>query len=289
MRPSKISDVIAAMALFRPATMDSGATDAYLSRRNGTSQIPERHPLIAKHTADTYGVLIYQEQALDILKDLGLSVEEIEKARKAIKASNANVGNAAKALDDLMEHITTLAREQGFEQGDLDFLTNALHAYAGYSFNRAHATAYGILAYQTAFLAEHHPLAFWTGTLVANEDAPVGPRGIKPEDKYLRAAKEDGIRVRPPHVNRSDVTYCTDGDFVYKGLKSIKGVGNVAAQELVTHQPYQSLDDLARRVSPRRVTGAKDLGKGHTPDACPGTVKALYEATALYGLTRETE
>lgn len=288
LRPSKISDVIAIMALFRPAAIKSKSTESLLERRAGNERIPERHKIIADHTADTYGVLVYQEQALNILKDIGLSVEETEKARKAIKASNANVGNAAKTLEGLMGHIEELARAKGMSGSDIDWLKNALHAYAGYSFNRAHATAYGILAYQTAYLRVHYPVAFWTGTLIASLGAPKNYRGEYPEENYLRAARADGIRIFAPHVNHSDVSYSTDGKSIYRGLQSIKGVGEIAAKELVDNAPYASLDDLARKVAPGRVSGVKDLGKGHSPAACSGVIKALDEAGALDKLGWET-
>lgn len=288
MRPSKISDLIAAMALFRPAARDSGATDAYLRRRSGAEPITKRHPLIAAHTDGTYGVLVYQEQAINILKDLGMTVEEIEVARNAIKASNANVSGAAKALDGLMARIDSLATAKGLSKADVAWLSEALHAYAGYSFNLAHATAYGVMAYATAWYRTYYPVAFWTGVLRANHDAPAKYKDApKPETIYLNAARRAGVDVLPAHVNHSGLTYSSDGKHIYKGLSSIPGVGPVAAKELVEKAPFTSLDDLARRCASRKVTGTNDLGKGVEPINCPGHVKLLYAAGALEDLVRE--
>lgn len=287
MRLSKFDDLIAAMALFRPAATASGATDSYLRRKNGDEEIPERHDILARHTDDTYGVLIYQEQALNILKDLGLSIVEIEQARDAIKASNENVGNARVQLVNLFDHIRLLAYKEGFGHNDAEWLIDVMNAFAGYSFNRAHATAYAFLAYQTAYMATHHPVPFWVGTLIANRDNPGIKGKPKPMDLYMKAARADGIRIMGAHINRSSESFTTDGSVIYRGFETIKGVGPKAAADLALNQPYTSLDDLARRVSTKLVSGAKDLGKGHTPGACPGVIGALHEAGALRSLARE--
>jgi DNA polymerase-3 subunit alpha len=282
LKPKKIADVIAAMALFRPATMESGATDDFINRRQGSLALPERHSIIANETKETYGVLLYQEQVIGVMRSVGLDNEEIEKARKAIKASNASVGTAAKDLANLMGRIRKLGAEKGMNARDLDWLEEALHAYAGYGFNKAHATAYGVLAYVTGYFAVHYPLAFWTGMLRAYS-------GAKQEPQYVTAARQAGIKLFPPHVNISTKSYTEDKttNSIRKGLTTIKGLGDKAADEIVRHAPYASLDDLARRVSKQRVTGAKDLGKGHLPEACGGIIAALHEAGALKGLERE--
>jgi DNA polymerase III alpha subunit len=128
LKPRKIADVIAAMALFRPATMESGATDDFINRRQGSLALPERHQIISDETKETYGVLLYQEQVIGVMRSVGLDNEEIEKARKAIKASNASVGTAAKDLANLMGRIRKLGAEKGMNARDLDWLEEALHA-----------------------------------------------------------------------------------------------------------------------------------------------------------------
>ena len=285
MKPTKINDVIAAMALFRPATMTSGATDQFLARRSFAAEIPQRHDIIMRHTKDTFGVLLYQEQALNIMKDLGLSVEEVEKARKAIKASNANVGGAAATLVKLMDHIRSLAHEAGMSVEDSKWLEHALSAYAGYSFNRAHATAYGILAYQTAWFLVHHKVEFWTGLLNSSIGQGKNAKtGVKPEQLYLSAAGDDGVVVVGPHVNSSQVKYSTDGEYIRTGLSSVLMVGEEAAAEIVAHAPFDTLDDMAERLAPGSVSGVKDLLKGHSPAACGGVIAALDKVGALSGI-----
>ncbi|CAB4194587.1 PHP domain containing protein [uncultured Caudovirales phage] len=284
LKPTKIADVIAAMALFRPATMESGATDDFINRRQGITKAPERHKIIADETKETYGVLLYQEQVISVLRSVGLDAQEIEKARKAIKASNADVGNARGELTKLFMRIEKLAKEKGMSATDIDWLKEALNAYASYGFNKAHATAYGVLAYITGYYSVHHPVAFWAGMLDAYT-------GAQQEASYLTAAREAGVVIRSAHVNTASIGYTADMETqtIRKGLTSIHGVGSKAAEELVRHAPYASLDDLARKVSARRVSGAKALGMGHSPESCGGIIAALNTANALFGLEREAK
>lgn len=283
MRPTKMADVIAAMALFRPATIASGAMDNYLERRARLRPIDQMHPIITDETKETYGVLLYQEQAIAIMQRLGLAVEDIEAARKAVKASNAGVGKARETLARIMD----VARERGVAQGmsvmDLAWLENGIRAYADYGFNKAHATSYGLMAYLTGWYSVNHPVAFWTGLLNANveDDYRV--------NKYLKAARLAGVRILPAHVNKSGVGYTADvaGNSIRKGLASIKGCGPKASAELAAKAPFASLDDLALRVNNRIVTGSKALGAGHTPAACGGIVTILDAMGALKDLTRE--
>lgn len=278
--PKNFNDIVLAVALFRPATLQSGATRALLDRRRGREKVIQRHPVIMKHTKDTKGVLIFQEQAMELLREFGLPIEDIEKARKAIKASNANVGDAGKAMDEVITKVKANATDLSDE--DVRWLGEVLHAYAGYSFNRAHATAYGQVAYITGWFKVHHPAAFW----VAQLDAYVGD---PQESDYLRAARKSGVSIRPAHVNMSGATYTADltTNAIRRGLTSVKGVGNKAATELAEKTPFATLADLATRVNARAVTGAGNLRKGHSPEACGGVIAALADAGALEGLASE--
>jgi DNA polymerase III subunit alpha len=293
--PTRIQDIIAAMALFRPAALNSGATESFLRRRNGQEPIPARHDIITAETKDTYGVIVYQEQALNIMKRLGLTVEEVEKARKAIKASNAGVGDAQVILRELQGKIAVQAQGVGMCVTDVAWLNEALDAYANYGFNKAHATAYGLLAYWTAYARTHHPVAFWAGILDCyaddNSKVWVGNRQsrtrVSKTDKYKVAARTAGLMLLPAHVNRSKENYTATADLkaLRAGLSSVPGVGVKGATEIVAHAPYSSLDDFADRVSASRVGGVVELRKGHSPMACGGVVVELAKAGAFEGIT----
>lgn len=285
MKPKNIHEVIAAQALFRPAVMKSGATDEYLERRIKVRPVPTMHPLIMEHTKHTFGTIIYQEQVINILKAIGMPIEEIERARKAIKASTEDqIASAQKVMREITTTMRTNGTAAGMVESDLMFLDTALNAYAQYGFNKAHATAYGWLAYITAWFSVNHPVVYWVSLLNAYI-------GTDNEGRYLTAARKAGVKIRGPHVNLSKVEYVADVEkgTIRKGLQAIKGVGEKSAAELIAHQPYTSLVDLGARVNARRVSGAKALRDGHSPAACGGIIAALAEAGALYGLLEQAE
>jgi DNA polymerase-3 subunit alpha len=277
LRPTKIDDIIAAMALFRPAT-DEKAVESYIKRRHGKEKIPVQHELIQTETAPTYGILLYQEQVISILKSIGFDASELEKARKLIKASK----NSSKEVSRVKDHIAKLGKSKGMDAKDIAWLKDSLDAYANYGFNKAHATAYGLVAYYTGYYSVHYPLEFWASMLdvYANSDK---------EDDYLIAAKKAGIKILDPHVNVSEMSYTLDtvNKAIRRGLQTVDKVGAKAAEEIAKRAPYESLDDFARKVSGARITGAKELGAGIAPELCKGMVPNLFKANAFEGLERE--
>jgi DNA polymerase III alpha subunit len=282
MKPTKIGDVIAAMALFRPAAQSSGTTAEYLARRKKVSAIPDMHDDLVQETKNTYGLLLYQEQVIGVLRRLRMDMPELNKLLKAVKASNEYVAGAKQAIADALPRIRSLAEKRGWLDSDIAILADAISGYADYGFNEAHAVAYGLLAYRTCWLAEHHPYEWWTGMLTAYANHKLEPM-------HVRSARAEQVRIVPAHVNRSGVTYRLDkhANAIRKGLLSIRGVGETAAQELAEHAPYKTLVDLGQRVTPRRVSGAKALALKTPPHECGGRIADLYEADALVGLEME--
>ena len=182
-----------------------------------------------------------------------------------------------------MSAIVARVRENAkddLSEGDLRWLSDALYAYADYGFNLAHATAYGIFAYVTTWFSVHHPVLFWSATLDSYID------DSKKEHEYLAAARSAGIVFKPAHVNRSRQSYTCDARVgeIRKGLLSINGIGEAAADELQKHAPYADLAQLAQKVNARIVTGAKALREGHSPESCPGVISILHTAGALEGI-----
>jgi DNA polymerase III subunit alpha len=294
LRPTKIADLVAAMALYRPATMKSGATERYIARRRGKEPVPERHPIIDAATKQTYGVVLFQEQVLGILKQIGFTVDEIERARKAVKASNDKVAEARQIMSDLMARMGEAGRAAGMDDADIAFLEEAFRAYADYGFNKAHSASYGFTAYITAYLRANHPLEWWAGVLTAYGASQSKMRFglgrerrlLKQSDAYPLAARADGVKLQPAHVNASDAGWSVDYRFgaIRKGLRAIDRLGEKAVEELLAQRPFADLDDLAERVSARCVTGASQLRLGHSPASCGGVIAALDAAGALKGL-----
>lgn len=276
MRPKNIRDVVAAMALFRPAARASGTTGTYLARRKGVERAPDLHPDLEAETKSTHGVLLYQEQVIGALRTLRMDMTELNALLKAVKSSNEYVAGARVAIAAALPRIRELAEARGWGEKDVEIIVDAIVGYGDYGFNEAHAVAYGLLAYRTSWLAEHYPNQWWTGVLTAysNDDK---------EPQYVRAARRYGVRIIPPHVNRSGATYTYDRphNAVRRGLLSVKGVGDVAAAELADKQPFESLADLGKRCQAKRVSGAKGLALGKPIAECGGVVAALNEAGAL--------
>lgn len=281
LKPTSIKDVIAAMALFRPATMNTGATRAFIERKHNRAALPLRHELIARVTAPTYGIMLYQEQVIDILRGLGMDADNLTAFLKAVKASNKDIGDAGQVIDSYMTWVIEECAERGMSQVDIDYLTDAIAGFAEYGFNRAHATVYGITAYRAAYLAARHPVEFHTALLgVASEGES------KKESRYLRATKRRGIRVLAPDINISGATYTIDErrGAVRKGLQSVDGVGGISAEKLAALQPFTGLDDLVERAATAAVSGHKEYDG--TPESLTGILSKLWASGALANLRR---
>lgn len=275
LKPNHIKDVIAAMALFRPATMNSGETKHYINRKHGREQIPQRHELLMKISQPTYGVMLYQEQVIDLLRALGMDAENLTKFLKAVKASNKAIGDAGKVIESYMAWINDKCTEMGMTDEDRHYLDQAIAGFAEYGFNRAHATVYGITAYRCAYLAARHPLEFHAALLAV---AAGGGKDSK-EERYLQATRRRGIRILPAVINLSGVSYTVDAGkhAVRKGLVSIRGIGGKSAQVLAEHSPYRDLDDLIDRVN--GVSGWREYDG--TAASLTGILANLRESGAI--------
>src|SRR5262245_3252892 len=276
LKPTTIKDVIAAMALFRPATMNTGATSAFIARKHNQAALPMRHELIMKVTKDTNGIMLYQEQVIDLLRALGMGADDLTAFLKAVKASNKDIGEAGEVIDSYMIWVIEECAERGMSQVDIDYLTDAIAGFAEYGFNRAHATVYGITAYRCAYLAARHPLEFHTALLGVASGGE-----SKKENRYLRTTRRRGIKVIQPEINASGATYTIDErrQAVRKGLQSVDGVGAISAERLASAQPFSDLDDLVRKAADLGVSGFKEYdGSGQS---LVGILGKLYTTGCL--------
>jgi DNA polymerase-3 subunit alpha len=282
LKPTKIADIVAAMALFRPATMNSGATDDYISRRKGEWEVPKRHEIIERHTLKTYGIMLFQEQVISILRDLGMGADDLTAFLKAVKASNESIGDAGKVIEGYRAQVRDMAIDEGFTSKDWDWLWEAIEGFAAYGFNQAHSTAYGLTAYRCAYLATHHPVEFFAALLKVAEGSQKrkGERETK-EQIYLRNARERGISLRRADVNISGSSYTVDKrtNAIRKGLGSIKGIGPKTADKITAARPaegFTSMEELCRLT---KVSGSGPyLEDG---DLQIGVIGKLHEAGAL--------
>lgn len=272
----EFDDLVLVNALYRPAARDSKHDKLFLKRRAKQSY-PTFHPIFDDALAETYGVPVFQEQVLQILTDLGVPPERLDEYLKAIKHKHG--GKDSQALYEKNRvYFDGLCKLE--QVSDVDKAWGIVEAFSQYGFNKAHATAYSMLAYRLAWLKVHHPAEFHCQLL--------NTAGEK-DGAYVKEARRCGLVVRKPDVNTSgrgdDVFgtgWCLDkGDALVPALTTIKRVGEKAANEIAANAPYDSIDDLIERTNNRIVTGGKQWQKKQELNGVLGALKSGGALTSL--------
>ena len=262
MRPDKFNDIIATSALYRPGPLEGGMVMQYVDVKNGRMPIPKVHPIIDEIVEETYGVMVYQEQVMRILNRLGGI--ELPSAYLCIKAISKK---KLKIIAEFKSQFIDGAVEKGMERSTAEELFLMIEKFAGYGFNKSHSTAYGAIAYQTAYLKAHYPLEFMAALLSC------GMESSERIAEHIDDCRRMGIEVLSPDVNSSDVEFGVAGDKLTFGMTAIKGVGAQAVAAVVAEReengPFKNIYDLTERVDP------KSLNRG--------TLETLIKAGALDG------
>ncbi|NBO55022.1 MAG: DNA polymerase III subunit alpha [Actinobacteria bacterium] len=271
-----VSDLILVNALYRPATINSGYVSQFLKNRKQPSQVEYPSPIFQKHLEETFGVPCFQEQVLEILRDLGMPVGELNAFLKAVKGKHAVGGYsdaATKVFNENKKRFAMLCEQTGMDKKQTKKAWKLVEGFAAYGFNRAHATAYSLLGYQLAYLKTNHPLEFHSSLLETTV-------GTHKEKAYEKETRRMGIKILPADVNHSGTSWTLDikHQAIRRGLSSIKGVGMSAAQCIVDKAPFTSVEDLIARCPARAVTGGKDW-KNHRE--LSGVLSKLRDSGAL--------
>ena len=279
-----VGDIVLVNALYRPATRDHGYTDLFIDNRANPKQIYYPHEIFKDHLSETFGVPVFQEQVLAILRDLGMPVEELNDFLTAVKGKHATGGYSDKSIETFLEHknkFESLCSAVGMCEGDIIEAWGLVEGFAAYGFNRAHATAYGLFGYQMAYLKIHYPLEFHTALLETTA-------GSDKEKKYIKEARKMEIRILSADVNSSGTTWTMikDKNAIRRGLVSVKGVGLKAAECLNENAPYSDMDDLIARCPARSVSGGSQWSKSKK---LVGTLRHLQNAGALKSLNVQPE
>lgn len=246
LKPTVFEDIVAMVALYRPGPMQF--IDDFIGRKHGTRAVSYPHPTMENSLKKTYGVLVYQEQVMQISKEVcGFTGGEADTLRKAIGKKNADL--MAKMKDKMIEGGQ---KHSGIDRALMERFWKQLEDFAAYCFNKSHAACYGLIAYQTAYLKAHYPSAFMAAVMSSDYD-DTDRLAIE-----ITECKHMAIDVLPPDINESFVEFAVvpTTDQIRFGMSAIKNVGTAAVEEIlrVREETYfESLEDFFAKVNTRVV------------------------------------
>ncbi|MBD3790639.1 MAG: DNA polymerase III subunit alpha [Campylobacterales bacterium] len=249
LKPSGFEDVIAMLALYRPGPMESGMLDDFVERKHGRAEITYMFPELEPILKPTYGVIVYQEQVMQIVQTIGgFSLGGADLVRRAM-------GKKIKEeMDKLKEQFAEGASEKGFDRAKAEELFDLIVKFAGYGFNKSHSAAYALITFYTSFLKRYYPTEFMAAILTLeknNTDKVV---------KYVDELKRMGIDLLPPDVNRSGLVFeaqSVEGrETVMFGMGAIKGAGDIAIKSILEARKkgeFRDLSDFVSRIDSTKV------------------------------------
>jgi len=244
-RPSSFGDIIALVALYRPGPMDN--IPLFGDRKNGRAAIEYPHPLLEQILAETYGIFVYQEQVMQAAQLLaGYSLGEADLLRRAMGKKIQAEMDAQRA-----RFVEGCATHNQIPAAKANELFDLIDKFAGYGFNKSHAAAYALVAYQTAWLKAHHRAEFYAASM-SFDMALTDKLGVFVEDM-----RRGDVECLPPDINASDAFFTVENGAVRYALGALKGVGEKAMEALVEERtrggPFSSLEDFAARIDPRSL------------------------------------
>ncbi|MBU1128180.1 MAG: DNA polymerase III subunit alpha [Candidatus Omnitrophica bacterium] len=243
-RPDKFEDIIAILALYRPGPLGSGMVDEYIKRKKGEIDVKYDHPALESILKETYGVIIYQEQVMQIVSALaGFSMQDADNVRKVM--SKKKPGVMAKLREQFFEgtdknRIDREIAEKIFDQ---------IEYFAGYGFNKSHSAGYAVISYQTAYLKANYPVEFMAALLTSERN------NMDKIADYIGESLQMGIEILPPDINESFRDFTVVGEGIRFGLVAVKNVGSVAVDHIIGVRKksgkFESLFDFAEKIDSR--------------------------------------
>lgn len=274
LKPDRFEEIVALMALYRPGPLNSGMVDSYVKRKHGEEEVSYPHESLQSCLQETYGVWVYQEQVMETARVLaGYSLGGADLLRRAMgkKMSEEMDRERGRFVEGASQKIPKDLAEKLFD---------TITEFAKYGFNKAHAAAYALVSYRTAYLKTHYPAALYAAVMTAS--AGDSDRLKKLAD----SAKEAGVKLLPPDVNRggSQFGLSEQGEITY-GMAAIKGVGKWLVEEIVKERdevgarPFSDMIDFCRRMGPG--SGGRMLARGGAISlAKAGAMDGLYDSRA---------
>src|SRR5579872_3145493 len=243
-KPSSIEDLTALNALYRPGPIQGGMIDDFIDRKHGRKKIEYELPELKEILEETLGVIVYQEQVMQIANRLaGYSLGEADLLRRAMGKKKPE------EMAQQRERFVEGAVQRGYAQKKVEKIFDLMAQFAGYGFNKSHSAAYALLAYHTAYLKTHYPVEFMAALLTSvtgNTDDVV---------KYINECREMGIGVEPPDINVSDANFTPHGSAIRFGLAAVKNVGGNAIESIVAARKklgsFKSIFEFCEQVDLR--------------------------------------
>ncbi len=246
LKPTVFEDIIAMVALYRPGPLEAGEVPRFINRKNGKERIIYLHPKLEPILKNTYGVGVYQEQMMQIARDLGgYTLPEADILRKAIgkKIKSLLEEQEAKLIGGMMAN--------GIPERTAKQIWELFPSFARYGFNKSHAACYALIGYQTAYLKAHYPEEFMAALL----DSELSD--IERISFLVQEAKQAGIDILPPDVNKSFVTFAPEGSLIRFGLLAIKNVGSEVTKAIIEARtrggPFQNFEEFLTRIQHKDI------------------------------------
>lgn len=244
LKPEVFEDLVALVALYRPGPMDW--IPDYIDGKHGRKRPKYLHPKLEPILSKTYGVAIYQEQVMQIARNLaGFSMGQADVLRKAMGKKKADL------LAEQKIKFVKGCEENGIHHELAERIFNFIEPFAGYGFNRSHAACYALIGFQTAYLKAHFPVQFMTALLT--QDMGVQDKTIK----NIAECREMGIKILPPDINESQADFAVAGDGIRFGLAAVKNVGIKAVESIIESReksgPFKDLSDFFKRIEGSKV------------------------------------
>jgi error-prone DNA polymerase len=274
--PENLDDLTVQVALVRPGPIQGGAVHPYIENRQRLRENPEfeppyDHPLLEEPLRETLGVVVFQEQVLSVATALaGFSVGEAEGLRRAMSRKRSR-----EAVEAFHARFVEGAMGRGVDRETAERVFQKLNGFAAFGFPKSHAAAFGLLAYQSAWLRHHYPREFLCALLNAQ------PMGFYPPASLVRDAQRRGVEVRPPDVNRSAAECALEGEAVRVGLEYVRSLGEEEAKTVVAEReragPFRGVRELAQRTALDRARLEALVASGACDSFGPERRKLLWE------------
>lgn len=246
LKPSCFDDIVATIALYRPGPLDAGMVDRYIERKHGREKVEYLHPLMEDCLRDTYGIMLYQEQVMQLARELaGYSLAEADLLRRAMGKK------IPEEMQQQKERFLDGAKKKEISEKVANEIFSQMETFARYGFNRSHSAAYAMISFQTAYLKTHYEVEFMAALMSLEMDDT---------DKVLKnftECRKSGIKVLPPSVNYSFSGFSVENNSVRYGLSAVKGVGEKAVEEIVRVRnesgKFTDLEDFLSRIDLKAI------------------------------------